>query len=1295
MRILRIAGKNLASLADEFSVDFEQQPLAASGLFAISGPTGAGKSTLLDALCLALYDATPRLLRVAGRNYLADVGSETITTQDTRNLLRRGTAEGYAEVDFVGGDGASYRARWSVRRARTRAEGALQPTAMSLHLLPALQPLGHTKTEVKAEIEKRIGLSFEQFTRAVLLAQNEFSAFLKAEDNERGELLEKLTGSAIYSEISMRAYARYKQEQEALQRLNDRLADQKPCSAEQRQELEERHSAALAVQQELEQRSTALEQQLHWHQQAQRLAEAEQQASLACAAAHAAIEQAAPQRAALAQLDAVQPARALASECQRLSREVSTTTQQIAALALQAQQAASALEQHNHAQHSASQQLQLAEQALRDATPLLDQAKALDARVAALQPAFQQAAAACAEADQADLAARSAQQARNDERQQLAAQQDSSKQWLAQHQQWAAMAQSWERWEVLFVQAGQQAAQAERLNQALARLQQQVQHQQEQQAQAQSQLAAGSQRLQVLEQQHQNAATTLAQYAPAQLQASRQQLGARRNLLAQAEKRWIELDARQSRHSYLLLQADQLRTAAAQADAELKTAQQQAGTLLAHSTQAERSLKLAQAACAASVQDLRATLEDGQPCAVCGATEHPYHHDDSRLLSLLAGLETEVTHWRQQVEANLALQTARRTTEQSCLDQLQALARETTTLAPALAQAAQAWQAMEAQLTSEPLPEAGERTGWLVSQLEQLGAALQSIEAQERDWHQARQAHEEVQAALSLSRSEHQQLQQTVASWQTALAESRSEAKALDVQRVDLALTLSSLLADLDPAFSGSDLPSDDWKDAWRAAPARFFAARQSEAAQWLRQRASYDARHQRLQTLDIELRAGLEAQSKAQRDAVQARVAYSSAEAQLQDLRQQRQQLWAGQPVSEVEAALNQTLDGARQQLAQRQHAAQQAAQDGARAEAAQAQAQGHLANLQQAGAHAQQALQDWLREYNLQQQTALDDLEQLHALLAVTPEAIDQQRAALQALERNAATAATVLQERQHQRQQHATTAPPATPDSELALTTPDTHATAADADSADPTPAGSATQGQSAESKLAAASTLLARALSALQQEFRLAREQTVAAQLALAQDDARRNSAQAMLAQIEQQEASEQRWARLNELIGSADGKRFRNYAQQYTLDVLLGYANAHLRHLARRYQLERIVHPASPSLALQVRDRDMGDEMRSVHSLSGGESFLVSLALALGLASLSSNRVRVESLFIDEGFGSLDAETLRVAMDALDGLQAMGRKVGVISHVQEMTERIATRILVQPAAGGRSCVSVQG
>ncbi len=173
------------------------------------------------------------------------------------------------------------------------------------------------------------------------------------------------------------------------------------------------------------------------------------------------------------------------------------------------------------------------------------------------------------------------------------------------------------------------------------------------------------------------------------------------------------------------------------------------------------------------------------------------------------------------------------------------------------------------------------------------------------------------------------------------------------------------------------------------------------------------------------------------------------------------------------------------------------------------------------------------------------------------------------------------------------------------------------------------------------------------------------------------------------ELEECRLQSERWAKLNELAGSADGGKFRRIAQQYTLDILLNYANVQLRDLTRRYRLERV----PDTLALQVIDRDMCDEVRTVHSLSGGESFLVSLALALGLSSLSSNRMRVESLFIDEGFGSLDAETLRVAMDALESLRTQGRKIGVISHVQEMTERIPVQIRVNRIGTGKSSLNI--
>ncbi|MDR2622127.1 MAG: ATP-dependent exonuclease, partial [Dysgonamonadaceae bacterium] len=162
-----------------------------------------------------------------------------------------------------------------------------------------------------------------------------------------------------------------------------------------------------------------------------------------------------------------------------------------------------------------------------------------------------------------------------------------------------------------------------------------------------------------------------------------------------------------------------------------------------------------------------------------------------------------------------------------------------------------------------------------------------------------------------------------------------------------------------------------------------------------------------------------------------------------------------------------------------------------------------------------------------------------------------------------------------------------------------------------------------------------------------------------------------------------------WKKLNEMFGSADGAKFKVLAQGYTLDALLAYANKHLRELSKRYEIQRI----SDTIALQVVDLDMLGEVRTIHSLSGGESFLISLALALGLSSLSSNRMKVESLFIDEGFGSLDMDTLRTAMDALERLQMQGRKIGVISHVAEMTERINTQIQVEKLVSGKSKIKI--
>ena len=188
-----------------------------------------------------------------------------------------------------------------------------------------------------------------------------------------------------------------------------------------------------------------------------------------------------------------------------------------------------------------------------------------------------------------------------------------------------------------------------------------------------------------------------------------------------------------------------------------------------------------------------------------------------------------------------------------------------------------------------------------------------------------------------------------------------------------------------------------------------------------------------------------------------------------------------------------------------------------------------------------------------------------------------------------------------------------------------------------------------------------------------------------------DDAQRDRAASLRAAIAREAPSARRWDRLASVIGSADGARLQRFAQGLTLDVLLAHANTQLAALTPRYALQRV---PGGDLDVQVIDRDMADEVRAVASLSGGETFLASLALALGLASLAAETTPVRSLFIDEGFGTLDRETLEVAIAALDALQHQGRQVGIISHVDGLAEQIGVRVSVERVSAGTSRVVIR-
>ncbi|MDR3299641.1 MAG: AAA family ATPase [Candidatus Accumulibacter sp.] len=292
MKILRVALENIASIAGAYVIDFRAEPLNSASLFAISGPTGAGKSTLLDAICLALYGEVPRLDGVEGGHKNQD----DVTQTDPRTLLRKGCASACAEVDFLGGDHLEYRARWEVRRAGNKTDGTLQSADAAFIRLSDMQPLAVKAREVRELSVEKTGLTYAQFVRAVILAQNQFAAFLKSRDDERAGILEALTGTERFTKISQAIFARAKAEQEKVFTLQSQLGGLAPLAAEARASAE---SAAAAAENEvarLEKNTADATAHKRWHDRLGELDAAIDAAAKRQTAAETTLTAAAPRR---------------------------------------------------------------------------------------------------------------------------------------------------------------------------------------------------------------------------------------------------------------------------------------------------------------------------------------------------------------------------------------------------------------------------------------------------------------------------------------------------------------------------------------------------------------------------------------------------------------------------------------------------------------------------------------------------------------------------------------------------------------------------------------------------------------------------------------------------------------------------------------------------------------------------------------------------------------------------------------------------------------------------------------
>lgn len=1243
MRILAIRGENLASLAGKFEVDFQQAPLAGAGVFAISGPTGAGKSTLLDALCLALYHDTPRLLAARENGVtIPDVGDRTLSPQDPRNLLRRGCAEGYAEVDFMGSDGFPRRARWQVRRARGKKDGALQAPSVSLLRIDTDATETTSLGETSKAIESYVGLTFGQFRRAVLLAQNDFAALLKAGQNERADLLEALTNTRDFSLLSAAAYQRNAHEQKQLDELRQQLNVLSVLSEEDRTTLDNDVASSQAQCHQLNGVLETLRKEAQWHERGQRLLQDQAAAAQSRDQLHQALDADRPQQLQLQQWNAIAPLRAQWNNRSDTATRINSIHTALPGLAEAIEQAGKQQAEVAELFQQASHTLAQAQTQRQHAEPLLAEARKADAvirqRSDLLAGHTQQLQASVREHNEVTAA----HQRGADEQQRLQAIVDT---WSAWRQMHPALDHEDAGWNLL----GETLRHAEKQRAQLERTHEQAAALKDRQAAAQVELDQAGEKLtqvhtalldgQALAESCELAWQALDSTALATAKDAHQTRSRRIDELAAALNGWTAIEMQQHEtgdkvstlQQHLIDQRKAVETAEAAGNNADRTA-----------SAARAAFDRANLAADKITQRLREALQPGEPCLVCGATEHPQAHTESAALDqLLATLK------QQQQAADKARDLAHQRHERAKVEletSEKALAETMTTLqniVTRLDSARASCAAITARIDAHLAEAAGQGPAALVATLSDASKARDEHTAT-LDYHQAQltsatKARESANQSAAVLRKRFDEARQQQEAVRDQLAPLDAQQHATQLLAEQTEQTLQHAITDLrtqcrDPQMEGEHISRllSDWNEG-----------------EGIRSAAALT--REPLATCSATIQAQSSRLSVLQTTNEQLTQTCESDRAALTQAQTQRQQVLA-QPDADTYARLLEKTesDSRNAQEAQRERLAE-ATRAHALANSNRQQADTDLQQLQEQLARYEQQLLEQLQPHATILQLAAPGLTDLARLITSLPTDLIARTAAWDAREKIANEAdarcrALLGQQEEWQRE------------------------------------AGSQREAAATNDELALAVTAYDDALA------RRAKVQ------ALQQEDTRRHAQAAEhREQIETLARQARRWQQLNDLIGSANGSKFKTYAQQFTLEVLLDYANQHLARLSPRYRLRRGNEP----LSLLMIDADFADEVRSVHSLSGGESFLVSLALALGLASLSSERVRVESLIIDEGFGSLDADTLNMAMEALDRLQSEGRRVGVISHVHDMAERIGVQIRAKQVAPGKSVVTVGG
>lgn len=1210
MKILTLRLKNLNSLKGEWKIDFSQSPFAENGLFAITGPTGAGKTTLLDAICLALYHQTPRLGAIS---------------TSSNEIMTRGTTECLAEVEFEV-KGTAYRAFWSMRRARGNPNGNLQQADIELAEVATGKLLASQIRQKAEEVEKLTGLDFARFTKSMMLSQGDFAAFLNANEGERAELLEELTGTEIYGQISQRVHEHHAVAKQNLRELEAKADSFQLLTHEQKQQLQDEKGQLLKSQQVMEEQIRHWQVHLNWwekliaarQKQAQTKENAEQ-AKHAITSAQADLEK-------LARSEPAERLRMPWTLLNSVIKELEKVTAQIKDKQLAKEELEQQLKVVTKNLEQADKSLQSARQEAQNQEELITE------KVQPLDSLIQTAVSKQADKHQdllrqghqlAELKNRSSKI--SEELNELVKQRQASLEYLESHKLDSALGEHLGSWTLQVQQIEKDSQTAVTLSHELESFQQQIK------------ASAGDR--EKLANDQQLYADKLKQHQQLLDEKKRQwqqliELGDEKELEAKLEvirSRWPDYHSAKSvQREYLQLQ-DQNKQYESEknglqskikvlADSRNKLAEQYK---VQHQIFEDLRRLVSQEE---QLAQFRQQLKEGVECPLCGATEHPKHSEmvvnvpvtiqrrDAAELKYKQ-IEQEGKQVREELDSCTRQERELRTQQEGCIQKLQELT--------------DTWQALVSRLQSEvSLTDAGGLQALeesLNKDADDIGTRLKTLRQLDRESQEIKQKMDATLREQDKAEGECKLLAQKEQNQQESLQKSERQFKQT---LQDVETNRKSLLAQI--RKQGFE-PAEQNLAAW-------FETKKTDVAQYQTQSQVLQQTDQAISVKSTECKAvNQQAQDLNEQQTILKRTV-EELEEQLSDLRKKRLELFGDKSITEARHGLKERLRQAEQKQKQQFQIHRQAEQSYAELSSS---IKMLLSNQQE---HQQKLEEQQTNWKSLLETSPFESLSEFTQALLPEDERTKLSDLKRQ-LETNLHSATTLLDEA----------------NSQLA----------------------SLEKAEHSEEWVKVSESEVSSKLQLLQSEKDevLGRKGQIEQQLLA--DKEQRERQQELGKQIEVQKLEYDDLSYLHSLIGSASGDRFRKFAQGLTLDNLVYLANKQLDRLHGRYLLKR---KDSEGLSLSVLDTWQGDVERDTKTLSGGESFLVSLALALALSDLVSYKTSIDSLFLDEGFGTLDSETLDIALDALDNLNASGKMIGVISHIEAMKERIPIQLRVTKKSG---------